>query len=102
MAHESLGPFRSGCRRKTEVDMFKSKAPDKEKNAVANAAEVVGSTAQQQHSVVEHPPRRRWSRRRREHALASAPACRLSATSNAMVQRRSSAESNGSCAPLTF
>jgi len=36
--------------------MFKSKAPDKEKNAVANAAEVVGSTAQQQHSVVEHPP----------------------------------------------
>src|SRR5215467_7344955 len=54
MAQESLGPFRSGCRRKTEVDMFKSKAPDKEKNAVANAAEVVGSTAQQQHSVVEH------------------------------------------------
>ena len=36
--------------------MFKSKAPDKEKNAVANAAEVVGSTAQQQHSGVEHPP----------------------------------------------
>jgi len=36
--------------------MFKIKAPDKEKNAVANAAEVVGSTAQQQHSVVELPP----------------------------------------------
>src|SRR6266446_691798 len=39
--------------------MFKSKAPQKDKNAAANAAEVVGRTVQQQHSVVEQPPPRR-------------------------------------------
>jgi cytoskeletal protein CcmA (bactofilin family) len=39
---------------KTEVDMlFKSKAPEKDKNAAANAAEVMGGMVQQQHSVVE-------------------------------------------------
>jgi cytoskeletal protein CcmA (bactofilin family) len=39
---------------RTEVDMFfKSKAPEKDKNAAANAAEVVGRMALQQHSVVE-------------------------------------------------
>jgi cytoskeletal protein CcmA (bactofilin family) len=39
---------------KTEVDMFfKSKAPEKDKNAAPNAAEVIGSMVQQQHSVVE-------------------------------------------------
>jgi cytoskeletal protein CcmA (bactofilin family) len=39
---------------RTEVDMFfKSKAPEKDKNAAANAAEVIGRTVQQQHSVVE-------------------------------------------------
>jgi len=39
---------------KTEVDMFfKSKAPEKDKNAAANAAEVIGRMVQQQHSVVE-------------------------------------------------
>jgi cytoskeletal protein CcmA (bactofilin family) len=32
---------------------FKSKAPEKDKNAAANAAEVIGRTVQQQHSVVE-------------------------------------------------
>jgi cytoskeletal protein CcmA (bactofilin family) len=37
-----------------EVDMFfKSKAPEKDKNAAANAAEVIGRMVQQQHSVVE-------------------------------------------------
>src|SRR5262245_41259536 len=37
-----------------EVDMFfKSKAPDKDKNAAANAAEVIGRMVQQQHSAVE-------------------------------------------------
>jgi cytoskeletal protein CcmA (bactofilin family) len=38
------------------VDMlssFKSKAPEKDKNAAANAAEVMERTVQQQHSVVE-------------------------------------------------
>jgi hypothetical protein len=36
--------------------MFKSKAPEKDKNAAANAAEVVRRTVQQQqHSVVEQP-----------------------------------------------
>ena len=39
--------------------MFKSKAPEKEKDAAANVAEVVASTVQQQHSVVEQPPPRR-------------------------------------------
>src|SRR5262245_10404900 len=43
----------------TEVDMFKSKASEKDKNAAANAAEVVGRTVQQQQSVVEQPPARR-------------------------------------------
>src|SRR5262249_55580695 len=48
-------------------------------------------------------PRRGGSRRRMwRHALASAPECRSSATSNAMVQRRSSGESKASCAPLIF
>jgi hypothetical protein len=37
--------------------MFKSKAPEKEKDA-ANVAEVVGRAPQQQHSVVEQPPPR--------------------------------------------
>jgi cytoskeletal protein CcmA (bactofilin family) len=32
---------------------FKSKAPEKDKNATANAAEVIGKMMQQQHSVVE-------------------------------------------------
>jgi hypothetical protein len=40
---------------KTEVDMFKSKAPEKDQSATANLAEVAGRTVQQQHSVVEHP-----------------------------------------------
>jgi cytoskeletal protein CcmA (bactofilin family) len=43
--------------------MFKSKAlekdPEKDKDAAANAAEVVGRTVQQQQSVVEQPPPRR-------------------------------------------
>src|SRR6266436_3071138 len=39
--------------------MFKSKAPEKDKDVAANAAEVVGRTVQQQHSVVEQPPPRR-------------------------------------------
>src|SRR5262249_404620 len=41
----------------------------------------------------------RSRRRKREWALASAPAWRSLATSNAMVRRRSSAESKASCAP---
>jgi cytoskeletal protein CcmA (bactofilin family) len=36
--------------------MFKSKAPEKDKDVAANTAEVVGRTGQQQHSVVEQPP----------------------------------------------
>jgi cytoskeletal protein CcmA (bactofilin family) len=47
------------CREKTEIDMFKSKVPEKDQNAAANVAEVVGSTVQQQHSVVEQTPPRR-------------------------------------------
>jgi cytoskeletal protein CcmA (bactofilin family) len=35
------------------LNSFKSKAPEKDKNAAANAAEVVERTVQQQHSVVE-------------------------------------------------
>src|SRR5258706_11411953 len=58
IARRQPRPFRSECRRKTEVDMFKSKAPENDKNAAANAAEVVGRTVQQQHSVVEQPPAR--------------------------------------------
>jgi hypothetical protein len=82
--------------------MFKSKVPEKDQNAAANAAEVVGRTVQQQQSVVEQPCRGGSRRRMRRHALASAPVCRSSATSNAMVQPRSSAESKASCAPLIF
>ena len=33
--------------------LFRSKAPEKDKNAAANAAEVIGRMVQQQHSVVE-------------------------------------------------
>ena len=39
--------------------MFKSKAPERDKDVAANAAEVVGRTVQQQQSVVEQPPPRR-------------------------------------------
>src|SRR6266699_655915 len=49
-------PFLQCMPGKTEVDMlrrFKSKAPEKDKNAAANAAEVMGGMVQQQHSVVE-------------------------------------------------
>src|SRR5262249_34919598 len=53
----------SGCLGHLEVGMFKSKAlekdPEKDKDAAANAAEVVGRTVQQQQSVVEQPPPRR-------------------------------------------
>ena len=39
---------------KTEVDVFfKSKAPEKDKNAAANTAEVMERIVQQQHSVAE-------------------------------------------------
>ena len=41
------------------MGMFKSKAPERDKDVAANAAEVVGRTVQQQQSVVEQPlPRR--------------------------------------------
>src|SRR5260221_14730513 len=49
-------PFLHCMPGKTEVDMlrrFKSKAPEKDKNAAANATEVIGRMVQQQHSVVE-------------------------------------------------
>jgi cytoskeletal protein CcmA (bactofilin family) len=38
-----------------EVDMFKSKAPEKDQSTAANLEEAVGRAAQRQHSVVEHP-----------------------------------------------
>jgi cytoskeletal protein CcmA (bactofilin family) len=40
------------------LSSFKSKAPEKDKDAAANVAEVMGRTVQQQHSVVEEPPAR--------------------------------------------
>jgi cytoskeletal protein CcmA (bactofilin family) len=45
--------------RKWEVEMFKSKTPEKEKDTAANVAEVAGIAMQQQHSVVEQPSPRR-------------------------------------------
>src|SRR6516225_9457445 len=52
--HDSLRRFLHGMRAKTEVDMFfKSKAPEKDRNAAANTAEVIERMVQQQHSVVE-------------------------------------------------
>jgi cytoskeletal protein CcmA (bactofilin family) len=56
---DSFWSFRNECQGKTEIDMFKSKVPEKDQNAAANVAEVVGSTMQQQHSVVEQTPPRR-------------------------------------------
>src|SRR5258708_37652692 len=58
IARRQFWPFRSECQRNTEVDMFKSKAPENDKNAAANAAEAVGRTVQQQHSAGEQPPAR--------------------------------------------
>jgi cytoskeletal protein CcmA (bactofilin family) len=43
---------------KWEVEMFKSKTPEKEKDTAANVAEVAASAVQQKHSVVEQPPAR--------------------------------------------
>src|SRR6516164_4211146 len=52
--HDSLRRFLHCMRAKTEVDMFfKSKAPEKDRNAAANTAEVFERMVQQQHSVVE-------------------------------------------------
>jgi cytoskeletal protein CcmA (bactofilin family) len=44
---------------KWEVEMFKSKTLKKEKDTAAKVTEVVASTVQQQHSVVEQPSPRR-------------------------------------------
>jgi cytoskeletal protein CcmA (bactofilin family) len=44
---------------KWEVEMFKSKTLEKEKDTAAKVTEVVASTVQQQHSVVEQPSPRR-------------------------------------------
>src|SRR5499426_4557693 len=41
------------------MDMFKSKAPEKDKDTAADAAEAVERALQQQHPVVEEPPPRR-------------------------------------------
>jgi cytoskeletal protein CcmA (bactofilin family) len=43
---------------KREVDMFKSKAPEKDQSETANLEEVMARAVQQQDSVVEHPPGR--------------------------------------------
>src|SRR6266542_5002520 len=52
--HYSLLALSACMPAKTEVDMFfKSKAPEKDKNAAANAAEVTKRMVEQQHSVVE-------------------------------------------------
>jgi len=52
-------PMRESSRRRhTGVGMFKSKAPEKDKDVAANAAEVVGRAVQQQQSVVEQSPPR--------------------------------------------
>src|SRR6516225_6946573 len=52
--HDSLRRFLHCTRAKSEVDMFfKSKAPEKDRNAAANTAEVIERMMQQQHSVVE-------------------------------------------------
>jgi cytoskeletal protein CcmA (bactofilin family) len=53
MVQDKPGPFLHCMPAKTEVDMFKSKAPEKDKNAVANAAEVMERIVQPQHSLVE-------------------------------------------------
>src|SRR4029450_5034645 len=44
---------------KTEMDMFKSKPPEKDTDTAAHAAEAVERALQQQHPVVEEPPPRR-------------------------------------------
>jgi hypothetical protein len=85
--------------------MFKSKATEKDKDVAATVAEVVRSevvrsTVQQQHSDFELRPPRAEPTTNAGHALASAPACRSWVTSNAMVQRMSSAESKANCAHL--
>ncbi|TMJ65228.1 MAG: polymer-forming cytoskeletal protein [Alphaproteobacteria bacterium] len=59
MASRSFGLSASERRSEMEVDVFKSKAPEKDQNAATNVAEVVGRTVQQQYSVVEQPPPRR-------------------------------------------
>jgi cytoskeletal protein CcmA (bactofilin family) len=43
---------------KTEVDMFKSKAPEKDQDTAASLEEVVARAVQPERSVVEHPPGR--------------------------------------------
>jgi hypothetical protein len=79
--------------------MFKSKAPEKDSDAVANAAEVMGKMCNGNTPNLTNPWRVWTEQQKREQALASAQTCRLSATSNAMVQRRYLAESKANCAP---
>src|SRR5262249_57113527 len=73
-------------------------APEKGKNAAANAAEVMGGG---RCSRMTRPGRGQNRRQKRERALVSAPTCRSSATSNAKAQRRPSAESKPRCAHRT-
>src|SRR4030095_1204914 len=56
---DSVGLSTVNAGGKGRWEMFKSKAPEKEKDAATNVAEVVAKTVQQQHSVVEQPPARR-------------------------------------------
>ena len=82
--------------------MFKSKAPEMDKDVAANAAEVVGRTVQQQQSVVEQPPARPGPTTNAATRSCIGAGMSIVGTSNATVQRRSSAESKASCAPLIF
>src|SRR5262245_34835914 len=87
---------------KWEVECSKRKPPKKEKAPPANVAEVLPVRCNSNIRSLNSPRRSGSRRRMLRHVLVSAPECRSSATSNAMVQRRSSAESKVSCAPLIF
>jgi cytoskeletal protein CcmA (bactofilin family) len=51
--------YLTGFRTSMEVEMFKSKAPEKQKDLEANVAEVAAKRVQEQHSVLEQPSPRR-------------------------------------------
>src|SRR5258707_14760500 len=61
MARRSFGLSARERRSEMGVDMFKSKALEKDQNAATNVAEVVGRTVQRQDSVLEHAPPSRES-----------------------------------------
>src|SRR5262245_35620303 len=86
------------------LNSFRSKAPEPDKNTAAMRTNSWEGQCSRHAQLLNRSRQGRSQRRRnRDRTLASAPACRSSARSNAMVRLRSSAELKASCAlPISW